>query len=221
MKKCNVLIVEDEILIANYIKTCIEKKAFNCVGIAVSYEDAINILNTEKIDIILLDINLFGDKSGIDLAKEINKTYQIPFIYLTSYSDTETIEELKKTYPKGYLSKPINETDLTTTLAINFNNLSKEIDINIGKKTYKIDTNKLLFIQSDHVYLELNFSDKKETIRTTISSILEILPSSFQQISRGIIINTEKVEKITANTLTLQQNLEFKISEKFIHKFKK
>lgn len=220
MQTYNVLIVEDELLIGNHIKNTIEKENFICVGIAVSYNEAITYLNSKKIDIILLDINLFGDKTGIDLANYINIMFKIPFIYLTSYSDTETISELKKTYPVGYLSKPINSVNLTTTLSIACNNLFKTVPLTIGKKTYHVEVNKLLFVSSDHVYLELNFTDKKEVIRATLQSVLNMLPENFKKVNRSTFINSDKIERIESNNVYLNNGSSFKISEKFIKSFK-
>lgn len=220
MNNCNVLIVEDELLIANHIENCLQENDFTSAGIAVSYEKALEILAKKNVDIVLLDINIFGKKTGIDIAEEINKTYKIPFIYLTSYSDKKTIDELKKTYPKGYLSKPINEIDLITTVSIVANNTSKNIALNFGKKTYNVKLEELLYINTDHVYMQLVFTDKKELVRTSMAGILEQFPvNSLVQISRSIAINTSKIIKLEGNMVFLENNVSFKITEKYLRDF--
>lgn len=214
--KYNVLIVEDEGLIANYIKGIIEEHEFICTGIAVSYDDAISILKSTKVDIILLDINLFGEKTGVDLAEEINKKYQIPFLYLTSYSDNDTINDLKKTNPEGYLSKPVNPVDIVTSLSIVCKKLFQKVTIAIGKKTYNINLNELLYISSDHIYLEVYYTSKKDVIRYSLQSILETLPENFLiRINRSIAINPQKIIGVNGNKLRLENSEEFKVSDKY------
>lgn len=220
MTKGNVLIVEDELLIASTIESCVEEHGFTTAGTAVSYDEAILILETQKIDIVLLDINLFGDKSGIDLANTINLKYQIPFIYLTSYADSTTINELQTTSPKGYLSKPINEVDLTTMLSIVLNNAAKDITLFFGKKKYILNVEKLLYVNTDHVYLELFYNDKKELVRSSISAFLEQLPpKTLVQINRSCAINPKKIFQRIGKTIYLENNIELKISDKFFYQF--
>jgi DNA-binding NarL/FixJ family response regulator len=133
----NVLIVEDEMMIASHIKATLEAENFKCAGIAKSYFEAISLLeNIKRLDFVILDININGKKNGIELAETINKSYQVPFLYLTSYSDRETLAALKRTKPLGYLSKPINEIELITSLQIAGNNFQKKkIYIYIGENT--------------------------------------------------------------------------------------
>lgn len=218
MSKPKVLIVEDELIIASYIETCLEDYGFESAGIAVSFDEAIHILQTEEVAIALLDINLSGSKTGIDIANEINKNYQIPFVFLTSYSDAVTIEELQKTFPKGYLSKPINETNLTTTLSIVLNNTF--VQLTTGRKRLAINLANLLYIKTDHVYIHLFFTDKEEIVRMSMSAILEQFPvNSLLQVNRSVAINPKKIIKKESSKLYLESNLEFKISEKFLENF--
>ena len=93
--KGHILIVEDEILIANVIQMHIENAGYACAGIAIDYEEAIEILEKGEVDMALLDVNISGSKKGTDLAHYINATYNIPIVFLTAYSDQKTIEEIK------------------------------------------------------------------------------------------------------------------------------
>lgn len=121
----NILIVEDEILIANRIKKTLEDNGYNCIGISVDYADAIELLENTAVDFVLLDVNLNGHKSGIDIANYINLKLPAPFIFLTSYNDTITLNKLKLVNPVGYINKPINESTLLTKIDIYFSSLSK------------------------------------------------------------------------------------------------
>ena len=86
------------------MKFFLEFNGYNFVGIAVDYTGAIELLESNSVDLILLDIKINGSKSGIDLAKYINQNLGLPFLFLTSYNDAETLQELKHLHPIGYIN---------------------------------------------------------------------------------------------------------------------
>jgi DNA-binding NarL/FixJ family response regulator len=86
------------------------------MGIALKYSQAITMLENEKPDLILIDIILGGNKDGIDLSHEINLKYNIPFIFITSHADTNTVTRAKEVKPIGYLMKPFDVDDIYTTI---------------------------------------------------------------------------------------------------------
>lgn len=123
--RVRILIVEDEPLVAEDIAGHLESVNFQSVGIAHDGEQALEMIESLRPDACLLDINLGSEMDGIAVAHEINKRYQIPFVYLTSHSDRGTIERVKETRPAGYLLKPFDEHDLLTSLEIAmFNHLN-------------------------------------------------------------------------------------------------
>lgn len=124
--KGRVLIVEDEVLIVNMIEMYIEGDGYECVGIAIDYEEAVEMLEKEKVGIALLDVNISGSKKGTDLAHYINATYRIPIVFLTAYSDRKTIEEIKNTLPFAYLKKPVDKDNLLITMEIAMNNFAQK-----------------------------------------------------------------------------------------------
>ncbi|MEL7221185.1 MAG: response regulator transcription factor, partial [Bacteroidota bacterium] len=87
-------------------------------GKARSGSKALQLLQSTSPDIVLLDINLDGSISGIEVAKTIKRKYAIPFVYLTALADTSTLEEVKSTMPYGYIVKPFNENDLRSTIEL-------------------------------------------------------------------------------------------------------
>ena len=118
MSDIRVLIVEDEPLIAEDIAQGLKKNEFLVSAVVYSKEDAIEQLNINLPDLVLLDINLSGEMSGIEIAEKINTQFNIPFIFITSYSDKQTLEKAKFTEPSGYIVKPFNEASLYSTLEI-------------------------------------------------------------------------------------------------------
>ncbi len=141
MSEIRVLIVEDEVPIANDIANILEGIDYQVSGIAYNSDKALSELKYNCPDIVLLDINLEGEKDGIDIAHIIKSQYELPFIYLTSYGDKGTIERAKLTRPMGYIIKPFNETDLFSTLEIalyNYSQLHYPINFDMDKLNKKL-----------------------------------------------------------------------------------
>jgi DNA-binding NarL/FixJ family response regulator len=118
MPPTRILIVEDEPAIAHDIAAILTADGYYVCGIAHSSTKAMDYLVTKSPDIALLDISIKGDKDGIDIAHIIKKKYNIPFIFLTSYADKETIERVKETAPYGYIVKPFKERDLAPVIEV-------------------------------------------------------------------------------------------------------
>jgi PAS domain S-box-containing protein len=113
-----ILIVEDELLIAKGIQRCLRTYNYPDTHIALNGEKALDRVSDIQPNIILMDIMLKGDMDGIQTAKEIRSQYDIPVIYLTSYSDKTTIERAKQTEPYGYILKPFDEKELISSIEI-------------------------------------------------------------------------------------------------------
>ena len=125
MNEIKVLIVEDEPVIAKNISMYLDNNDFMVSGIAYDYEEAMKELEHNTPDAVILDINLDSEKDGIDIAWHINKELHIPFLFLTSYSNKETLERAKVVEPSGYIVKPFNERTLLASLEIAISNFSQ------------------------------------------------------------------------------------------------
>ncbi|MEM1325185.1 MAG: response regulator transcription factor [Bacteroidota bacterium] len=125
MNEYQVLIVEDEILVAEDIKECLEEVGFGIAAMAHDATSAMRALKERMPDIVLLDINLKDKINGIELAQHINQYYRLPFVFLTSYADKSTIEAAKSTFPMGYLVKPFDSKDLLSALEITLMNFNR------------------------------------------------------------------------------------------------
>jgi DNA-binding NarL/FixJ family response regulator len=118
MSDIRVLIVEDEPLIAEDIAATLRQADFGVSAIAYSKQDALSELLMNQPDMVLLDINLNGGMEGIEIAEQIKGKFILPFVYLTSYSDRQTLEKAKKTEPSGYIVKPFSEATLCAAIEI-------------------------------------------------------------------------------------------------------
>jgi len=136
-KDLKILIVEDEPLIAEDILGFLETAGFSNISIVYDYKSAALVLEQELVEIVLLDINLEGELNGMDVAKKINKEHHLPFIFITSYSDSATIKEVKELHPVGYIVKPFNGKEIPAVLELGYElfytYMGKESDFEIAK----------------------------------------------------------------------------------------
>lgn len=111
-KHVQILVVEDESIIASDIKDCLENLGYSVPAIAVTGAEAITRATELQPDLVLMDIRLRGDMDGIQAAEQIWSCLHIPIVYATGFSDRETLERAKLTRPFGYILKPIDEREL-------------------------------------------------------------------------------------------------------------
>lgn len=118
MGKVNILIVEDEWITAQDIKISLEKLNYAVPATAVTGEEAIQKALEVQPDLVLMDIVLPGEIDGIEAAEQIHRCCNCPVVFLTAYSDAETLKRANATQPYGYLIKPFEDRELNTTIQI-------------------------------------------------------------------------------------------------------
>jgi putative two-component system response regulator len=112
MKEKQILVVEDEGIVALDIQKRLQALGYGVSGLASSGEEAMEMLLRNRPDLVLMDIQLCGRMDGVDTAGQILASFHIPVIYLTAYADSETLERAKITGPFGYILKPFDTKDL-------------------------------------------------------------------------------------------------------------
>lgn len=139
MNTTKVLIIEDDPIIAKDISSLLKSEGYNIVGVAHDATTALDYLASRGADFVMLDIYLGPGMNGIDIAEVIHQKYKIPYIFLTSFSDTETLEAAKLQAPYGYLVKPFQDRTLLTTIVIALNNYQKEQELKKADSTVVFD----------------------------------------------------------------------------------
>ena len=113
-----ILIVEDEAVVAMDIRASLERSGYTVVGTAASGEDAWAAARDRLPELVLMDVHLRGRTDGIEVARRILDELDIPIIYLTAFADDQTLERAKATGPYGYLVKPFDERDLRASIEV-------------------------------------------------------------------------------------------------------
>ncbi len=115
--KTKILIVEDQFIEANNLRIILKQKGYLVTGIAASVPEAIKLIDQEVPDLVMLDIYLEGNLTGIDLAGVLHRR-NIAFVYLSANSDKKTLDAAKSTRPYGFLVKPFRQKDVLVMLDI-------------------------------------------------------------------------------------------------------
>jgi len=148
----NILIIEDESLVAMSLSSSIEELGYNVVEYATNSHMAKKFLEAYDVNLILMDINLGESMNGIELYESLHKN--IPIIYLTAYKDEDTMSKAIHTNPIGYLVKPHKDDELRAMLKLALHKLqNKDVPeeetrrfVDIGKGyLFDIEENKLLY----------------------------------------------------------------------------
>jgi signal transduction histidine kinase len=116
--KPTILIVEDEWVIALDIKQHLTKLGYSVSGTANSAEKALELVAAAKPDLVLMDIYLQGNKSGIEAADQIRQQFHLPVVFLTAHADEATLTEAIATHPYGYIVKPFEEQELIIAIQV-------------------------------------------------------------------------------------------------------
>lgn len=239
MNNLRLLLVEDEVIIAENIRQSLVDLGYDSVTVCNSYNEAMDVIKKGEIEMAIMDINLDDEKgrTGIDLAIELKKVKPTPFIFITAYSDKETVDMASKIGPSAYLVKPVNDKTIFSTIQIatqNFNSNqvpdSLESDespaqyffTKIGNKTFKIFWSEVYLIRAIKNYVEIKAFDYTQTflIRTSLTNCLEsILPDNqknyFVKINRAEAIRIEIVRSYDNQKIYTNYG-EFKLSSDHI-----
>lgn len=127
-----ILIIEDEKIVALDLKRRLTKLGYHVTGMAANGQKALTLVNQDLPNIVLMDIHIQGSMDGIELAGILQRTHSIPIIYLTAYSEAQTVTRAKATKPYGYLLKPFSDRELNIIIQVSIERY--ESDILLKKK---------------------------------------------------------------------------------------
>jgi two-component system, response regulator PdtaR len=223
MNNFKILVIEDDSLIAKDIKMLIEDWGYTCLGCATNAMSAFKILENAIPDVILVDIQLDGKEDGIQFVEKMQKTLQIPCIYLTAQADWGTVERSKSTFPAAYLLKPFDERHLHISLELALYKTPKQDNDEVLKPVFahevklnsemllrkeefifikqkyrfvKFRADEILFLEAEKNYTTINCLQHKFVVRFPLLTVLERLQiCNLVRINRSCAINIAYVDE--------------------------
>lgn len=226
MSKVRILIIEDELLVAEEMSNMLSSHGYSVLEIVDNTNDARRALEMYQLDILLIDIKLKGEENGISLAKHVSTAYSLPVIFITSFIDPETVNKAIEAKPSAYLVKPYNHKELRIAISIaldNFQNnkissshessesldshylLNQHIFIKDKHRLERVDFEDILWMKAESSYVNVA-TEKKEYLLTsdTLGSFLERVNCEWMlRVHRSFAVNTHKIEAIDGNRLSL------------------
>ncbi len=224
MQSVRILIIEDDWIIAKEISIILQDLCFEVIGTFDTGEELLQKLPTLKPDLILLDIDLAGKMTGIDIAEKL-KPLGFPFIFLTAMADIQTIEKAKQTEPYAYLVKPVQAENLLSAIEIGLYNFNKQktesktiaiatpdtlsiedsIFVKSKKRLEKIKIADILWIEAKDIYSIIVTKMGKYILSQPLKNIDERLsPQQFMRVHRSFIVQLEKIQAIEENDLIIE-----------------
>jgi DNA-binding LytR/AlgR family response regulator len=219
-----ILIVEDEMVIAANISLQLTALGYEVTGIVPRGEEALLHIKDNEPDLMLLDINLKGTLDGIDTAKAMQKTHDIPIIYLTANTDDAHFNRAKETHPYGFIAKPFKKLDLQRAIELalsqvhakdqdqnteafqNFETsiLSDSIFVRHLNSMVKIDIKDILYIEAERNYCRIYSNTKEYLLVMTLKDMDEKLPGKhFLRIHRSYIVNISQINEIASSHVVI------------------
>lgn len=217
-RKLRIYLVEDEPIIAETAKMSLEDRGIKVLGISEDYDDALRNIKTLQANLVLLDINIEGEKDGVDLALTLEKL-SIPYLFLTSQTDPSTLSRVKETKPLGFIVKPFTESGLLSNIELAWHQIS------LGKEEYiiirhdgeriKLNQASILYLKAFDNYCYVVTSEKEYLIPHTLKSTAAKLNAEiFYKSHRSYIINTIKIKGIKSDVVVVE-NKEVPLSDTY------
>lgn len=227
MGRIRILLVEDEDLHAEKIKFYLENLEYTLAGHAKDGAEAYRLFCATAPDLVLLDINLQGQRDGVQLAAQIRLESSVPIIFITSLKDRDTIDRAKETEPEAYLLKPLEEASLEAAIELALfrhaankpdqptrQNFEWEQDlfirdhlfIKVGRVLKKISVEEVMYVQtSADKYCDVHTHDRSYSIRSSLSDLESRLsPDQFIRVHRAYIINTEMITEVNETEMKVK-----------------
>jgi DNA-binding LytR/AlgR family response regulator len=215
-----IVIAEDEQIVAFEIENRVKNMGYKVAGVFDNGQEVLDFFEKNTADLVIMDIKLKGDMTGIETAEKLLETNDIPIIYLTAYSDDITIDKAKKTMAYNYLVKPINERQLQINLemALAKHDLEmkrtskkeallmgksysiKKIPFKRGDETILVDPKAIIYIEIENGIITFYKKDEIFTQRGTLKEWEEkLVDYDFYRSNKNYLINLNEVEKIVQN----------------------
>jgi len=211
-------IVEDEPLIAETAKMALESYGMKVLGISEDYENALQQIQDRQANMVLLDINIQGEKDGVELALTLEKL-NIPYLFVTSQTDPSTLARVKKTKPLGFIVKPFTESGLLSNIELAWHKISLEkeeyIIIRSEGERIKLNQASIQYLKAFDNYCYIITVGNEYLVPHTLKHTAKKLNSNiFIKSHRSYIVNVQKIKGIKSDKVIIE-NVEVPMSHTY------
>lgn len=224
MSDIRILVAEDDYIIAKELSLILEGLGFGVMDVLDSGEKILERLLTDKPDLILLDIHLAGQLTGIQTAEAIRKKYSVPFLFLTALSDIQTLNQAKLTEPYAYLVKPVRKEELFSAIEISLYNAARRntesavnpplktdlkitdsIFVRSKKRLEKIRLADILWVEASDIYVTVVTEKTRYLLSQSMKNVEERFPmEQFWRVHRSYIVQIDKIQALEEDSLLIE-----------------
>jgi DNA-binding LytR/AlgR family response regulator len=212
-----ILMVEDDMIIAADISMQLTKLGYEVIGISTRAEDALKTLESNRPDIILMDIVLSGKMNGIEAAKVVLEKFQVPVIFLTSNADDASFQEALTAKPYAFITKPFQKSHLERTIKLALQRIVVEEEsapapedsdhisamedrlfIRSKGEMVKVLLKEILYAEADRNYCKVFTENGSYLLSVPLRNIEAQLPADqFIRVHRSFVVNLQKIDAIS------------------------
>lgn len=231
-----ILLVEDEILVAHDIINRLSNIGYSSIELVDSSDEAIKAVDQFEPDVIVMDIDIHGDKNGIETAALIREKVISPIVYLTKHLDDETFAKASETLPDAYLNKPVKELDLSRAIELAVNKFEEgqtvSGGIEFGDSVFikdkgvfvRIKTNTIVHLRAGGAYCEIITRDQtftqSKSLAATLRNIDKANPSHrIVQIHRSHAVNLDFIDGLDGSRVIVKGE-KIDIGKNYLYEFK-
>jgi len=208
-----ILIVEDDFSFAIDVEMLIGELGYTHLSTVDNGIEALEFIEHNSPDLILMDIDLNGFLSGIDIARKINSR-AIPVIFMTTYNDEKVYEEAMLTNPYGYIVKPFDKISLRSHIERVFQERAQDtsfqqiIDdsffVKVNEILKRVNYDEVYWVKSDRNYADIYLENKRYSAKISLNKLEEQLNAShLLRIHKQYIINLKKIQGVTSNDVII------------------
>jgi|GEM_PF-1735210 len=211
-----VLIAEDDVLIGENLSIIVNSKGYRVAGIIQTMAEFNLELEKESFDMVLLDIRMNGKDLGCDMAREL-KGKEIPFVFVTSFSDKNTLKNAVSCQPFGYILKPFDRSEIDTILDEIAEELATEIVwVKSAGEDCKIKIKDVKYMCSENVYVTVFSVNDRIVVRAKITDLTHIFSQDvFIRTHQSYVVNLSFVVKRLESELIMDDGFVVPISRKY------
>lgn len=218
----SVLTIEDNLIVAEDLKDKLESLGYEVIGNFTDLDEVLAVLEASKVDLLIVDILLGQEKTGIDFVKEIYRNYHLPVVYLTANSESAMVKMAMETHPSAYLIKPFKLSEFVINIDLAIKNFERNkgaresleydgfrvvkdaIFIPVNQMHIRIKNEDIYAVEADGAYIKILTKEKRYQISSNLKNFIrQFTDPDFIRISRKHLVNVNYVEKINGNTIYL------------------
>lgn len=225
----NIVVVEDEAIIADHLMMTLQSLGFRPWGPAMNLQEAKGYVDRGPVDLVLIDIHLQEKHDGIELGRYLKNQNKIPHVYVTANADSGTVELAKKTTPMGFIVKPFQASNVYSSIEvamanwelmhpavrgeyfevmdddINYNHELRALFVTVSGHPVQLFSFEITHVKSAHVYVEFHMANSDvHIVRTSMNKVEDTLPPErFVRVHRSYLINVSYAELFVGNQLTI------------------